>query len=267
MSLVVTTIGVKTSGRAAWLDEPAAAAYRRTLAAGNPAGGITDAGRTRAEQEEMYNLYLAGKLTATAARPGESKHETGRALDLAGAPQTWMRAWGKAYGWLSDQVPNEPWHFEYHPTYDKHAKAPAPAQTPTVPAPEEDEMQYLTRSQVEAAYWQMGRPPTNAEVDMQILRSVTDGVDAAQLLASIKASEEYQRYMIRRGYQDLLGREPSQADSNAWLAAWRRLGWTDYPELFAEMSKDPAVKAFAAKPAAEREALVAAARSVLRQRG
>lgn len=116
MALTLVGIGVKVSGRSAWLDKPAADAYKRMLADGCPTGGITDAGRTNAEQWDMWRAYLAGKLKATAAYPGTSKHETGRALDLAEPARTWVRQYGAAYGWHADRVRNEPWHFEWEPT-------------------------------------------------------------------------------------------------------------------------------------------------------
>lgn len=117
---------MKTNGRSAWLDAPAADSYRRMIAAGCPEGGITDAGRTYYEQAELYRLYLAGKLKATAAKPGTSKHETGRALDLDGAARAWVRTHGAAYGWMKDRVKNEPWHVEYEAAHDKQTASPAP---------------------------------------------------------------------------------------------------------------------------------------------
>ena len=120
-------IGTKVKGSPAWLTPAAAASYARMRAAGMPAGGITDAGRTFAEQAAMYALYLAGKLKATAAVPGTSKHEKGNALDLAGDAQSWVRANGARFGWLIDRVPNEPWHMEYVAARDTAAATPTPA--------------------------------------------------------------------------------------------------------------------------------------------
>lgn len=120
-----------------WLRADAAASYQRMRAAGLPAGGITDAGRTRAEQEVMYARYLRGELVAYAAKPGTSKHETGRALDLSGHARAWVRAHGQRYGWLRDQVRNEPWHMEYVAALDLAAAdtIPAPAAATPPPAP------------------------------------------------------------------------------------------------------------------------------------
>jgi hypothetical protein len=131
--MLITTIGATVKGEWAWLDAPAAASYDRMLADGCPTGGITDAGRTNAEQWEMWRLYLAGKLKATAAYPGTSKHETGRALDLTGAALAWVRAHGVDYGWIRDAVRNEPWHCEYMSAWDTKGKTPTPAQEDDMP--------------------------------------------------------------------------------------------------------------------------------------
>lgn len=91
----------------------------------------------------MWRKYKAGKLKATAAYPGTSKHETGRALDLSGAALEWVRAHGAAYGWLSDRVKGERWHVEYHPAYDQHATPTTPPATAPAPTPQEDDMRHL----------------------------------------------------------------------------------------------------------------------------
>ena len=133
----MTVIGFKTSGATAWLDAAAAGSYARMRAAGCPTGGITDSGRTNAEQWVMYRLYLAGKLKATAAYPGTSKHETGLALDLAVGALAWVRAYGADYGWIKDRVANEPWHVEYVAARDTKGKTPAPTQEEDMPSLEE----------------------------------------------------------------------------------------------------------------------------------
>ena len=117
-----------------WLDEPAAASYARARAAGMSAG-ITDAGRTRTEQEALYAAYLRGELAATAARPGTSVHELGRALDLPSWPRAWL-ATHPEHGWRRTLLPSEPWHFEYFPGLDGHR------------ADEEDDMRMLQRNNV-----------------------------------------------------------------------------------------------------------------------
>ena len=189
--IIEVVIGKKRSGRTAWLDAPAAAAYGRMLQGGCPGGGITDAGRTNAEQWVLWRKFLAGELKATAAFPGTSKHESGRALDLAfdvrGDARAWVRAHGRAFGWLKDRVANEPWHMEYVASLDQHGArlvsnpttttlgildvpvlaSPAPL-IPITPPPlpeEDDDM----RDQIMALYLRRwGQLPTAADLARQL---------------------------------------------------------------------------------------------------
>ncbi len=138
---------IDTAGH--WLRADAAASYLRMLACGMPPGGIAalGAGRTYAEQEKLWKAYKAGKGNL-AARPGTSRHETGRALDITRgtAAQSWAARGGNAlkvspaettraelFGWVRD-VPSEPWHFVYFPTLDHAAKLPTLRPTATGPA-------------------------------------------------------------------------------------------------------------------------------------
>lgn len=43
---------------------------------------VTSTKRTRAEQTQLWQRFLAGKSTLPAARPGTSKHELGLAIDV-----------------------------------------------------------------------------------------------------------------------------------------------------------------------------------------
>lgn len=115
-----------------WLEPAAAASYVRARAAGMPAG-ITDAGRTREEQAALYARYLRGELTATAAKPGESRHEAGRALDLPERPAAWLAA-HPDHGWRRT-IAREPWHFEYLEQLDRHRDEP-----------EDDDMRMIQRN-------------------------------------------------------------------------------------------------------------------------
>lgn len=171
MALTLVGIGTKVSGRSAWLDDPAAGAYKRMLKAGCPTGCITDAGRTGPEQIEIFMARFTTdyarsakydkrlwrgvawwrKVGATnAATPGTSNHETGRALDLAEPARSWVRAHGAAYGWLKDRVRNEPWHMEYLAVHDTHRNdipTPPPAPTPT---PAKDWFDMATEAELRA---------------------------------------------------------------------------------------------------------------------
>lgn len=106
--------------------DPAAAAH--LLALQQSAGksgyniGVNEAGRSRARQQELYNLYKAGRGNLAAA-PGHSVHEKGTAFDLNGfggnenSPQfKWLLANAKNYGfsWVGKTFSQrEPWHWEY----------------------------------------------------------------------------------------------------------------------------------------------------------
>lgn len=83
---------------------------------------INEGGRSRARQQQLYDLYRAGRGNL-AARPGTSLHESGRAIDFGGAIQNanspqhrWLQQnagrWGfKWSGKNFSQV--EPWHWEW----------------------------------------------------------------------------------------------------------------------------------------------------------
>lgn len=88
---------------------------------------ITSGYRTYAEQKSLYDRWLAGTFFApSVAKPGTSRHENGRALDLRDSGSTpgvtvagnkrsnWMRANAARYGFTPNGYSfNEPWHFEY----------------------------------------------------------------------------------------------------------------------------------------------------------
>jgi len=109
----------RRNGKPAWLRRNAGKSYLRMARSSLPSGCISDAGRTNAEQWEMWRLYKAGKLKATAAYPGTSLHESGLAIDVAEPARKWVRKYGKFYGWVKDSVPNEPWHMTYVPSLDR----------------------------------------------------------------------------------------------------------------------------------------------------
>ena len=116
-----------------WVDvgggnraDPAAAAHLRALqqSAGKSGYniGVNEAGRSRARQSELYNLYRAGRGNLAAA-PGHSVHEKGTAFDLNGFGGNenslqfkWLLANAKSFGfsWVGKTFSQrEPWHWEY----------------------------------------------------------------------------------------------------------------------------------------------------------
>lgn len=136
---------IDTSGH--WLRADAAASYHRMRAAGMPSGGIAAAGRSYAQQLALWLAWKAGKGNL-AARPGTSRHETGRALDITRgtAAHTWATKGGnplkvastegiraELFGWTRD-VPSEAWHLVYYPSRDRSADLPTLRQGATGPA-------------------------------------------------------------------------------------------------------------------------------------
>lgn len=124
-----------------YLEAAAAASWFRMVRDGCPAGGITDALRTQAEQEAVFRKYYTTSYAASAkfdrrvwngltwwrkpgapsaATPGspQARHQKGLSLDLNGATKAWVRANGHRYGWIKDLVTGEDWHMEYQAARD-----------------------------------------------------------------------------------------------------------------------------------------------------
>jgi LAS superfamily LD-carboxypeptidase LdcB len=108
------------SGTSHQLWSPAARSFEAMQAAAAAEGvtiGITDSYRTYESQVDLVarkGLYSQGGL---AASPGTSMHGWGVALDLRldASAQAWMRSNGGRYGFV-ENVPREPWHWQYKPT-------------------------------------------------------------------------------------------------------------------------------------------------------
>lgn len=98
-------VTIDTAGH--WLSPDAAASYAQMRAAGLPAGGVTSAGRTAAEQAELH-----AKDPGVATTVDKSPHVKGQALDVStsSSAQTWLLANGAKYGWTRP-LANEPWHW------------------------------------------------------------------------------------------------------------------------------------------------------------
>jgi hypothetical protein len=70
--------------------------------------------RTMEHQQALYAAYLRGRGNL-AARPGESNHQSGHALDLnASSPGVlaWLERNARRFGFRRT-VPSEPWHWEW----------------------------------------------------------------------------------------------------------------------------------------------------------
>lgn len=116
-----------------WAEHAAAQSiFRIDRALGRPLR-ITEAGRTRARQQQLWDWYRAGVgaqhgIVYPPARPGTSPHETGLAID-ASLDHDWLIANGPAYGWLHD-VPRDYPHFVYHANRDAHVGTAGGIATP-----------------------------------------------------------------------------------------------------------------------------------------
>ncbi|MDA0563686.1 M15 family metallopeptidase [Streptomonospora sp. S1-112] len=86
---------------------------------------ITDAYRSFADQERLYDAYVSGEGNL-AARPGTSNHGEGLAVDLCGGVQNfgtpqheWMRANANDFNWFhpvwaqEGKSTSEAWHWEF----------------------------------------------------------------------------------------------------------------------------------------------------------
>jgi len=82
----------------------------------DPSTRVTSTRRSRSEQGRLYRRFLAGQSKYPVARPGTSKHEHGRAIDIIARPETLRRlgaAWerlGPTFKWggrFNDDI-----HFE-----------------------------------------------------------------------------------------------------------------------------------------------------------
>ena len=71
---------------------------------------ITSARRSTEDQQRLYDNYISGKSPYPAAKPGNSAHEKGNAVDIGNfnAAMEYLYAAG-----LKQTVPNDPVHFQY----------------------------------------------------------------------------------------------------------------------------------------------------------
>lgn len=109
-----------------WLRADAAASLIACIAEAGTSSKINSSGRTRAEQQALYNRYLADvragkKPPRWASKPGTSTHELGIAADIQTNSALWnymVAGQGAAADWTRPLLAppyNEKWHFEFHP--------------------------------------------------------------------------------------------------------------------------------------------------------
>lgn len=117
----VTTIG--------WADVEVqtARAFRKMAAAAKKAGiqlVIRSGFRSHARQKELFRAWREG-WGNRAARPGFSKHQSGRALDLDLDPDgtfSWLKKNARRFG-FARTVRGEPWHWEFRPSVTARASS------------------------------------------------------------------------------------------------------------------------------------------------
>lgn len=136
-AMSVITVGGKPTARAT------AHAFLKMEAAAEKAGvtlTISSAFRTMKEQQYFWNCYQTKACNGghLAARPGNSPHQNGRALDLASTDFPWLTSNAHRFG-FAKTVPSERWHFEFSGAdpggpCSGGAAPKAPAQQPDAPA-------------------------------------------------------------------------------------------------------------------------------------
>src|SRR5262250_252690 len=106
MSTSLNTLQPYLRPYAEWLVSAAPYAGARTWR-------VTSVKRSRAQQQQLYSNWLAGRSAFPAAPPGRSKHEYGLAFDMVTEPFSVLSTlgeWWKTLGGVWS--PSDPIHFE-----------------------------------------------------------------------------------------------------------------------------------------------------------
>lgn len=107
----LVSVGQKTeSGKEALLSPAAAAAFKAAEADLGRSIPITSAGRTRAEQQALWDNRASNPYPV--APPGTSNHEGGNAIDIEPNPPADVRQALERHGFRND-VPGDPVHWNY----------------------------------------------------------------------------------------------------------------------------------------------------------
>jgi hypothetical protein len=110
-AMSVITVGGKATARTT------AHAFLKMQIAAEKAGvtlSISSGFRSMKEQQYFYNCYLTKKCNNgnLAAKPGNSPHQNGSALDLAASDFSWLVKNASKFG-FKKTVPSERWHYQY----------------------------------------------------------------------------------------------------------------------------------------------------------
>lgn len=95
--------------------EPWLVPWARWLVSLWPSAQVTSTRRTRLEQSQLYEAFLAGASKYPAAPPGQSWHEYGRAFDIYAHPQILEqlgRIWIQVGGTWGGSDGSDPIHFQ-----------------------------------------------------------------------------------------------------------------------------------------------------------
>lgn len=80
---------------------------------------ITSGIRSSSDQARLYAQYVQGKSRYPVARPGTSKHEQGRAVDISASREvqeivaSYWKSWGGRWGGDWPGAQNDPVHYEF----------------------------------------------------------------------------------------------------------------------------------------------------------
>lgn len=80
----------------------------------DPSARVTSTVRSTSEQARLYRRFLAGQSKFPVAKPGTSRHEQGRAIDMVARPEVLrgLGEWWESLGGRWGGRFNDPIHFE-----------------------------------------------------------------------------------------------------------------------------------------------------------
>lgn len=123
------------NGARAWLSPSAAASLRRVDRQLGRTVTVTWGGRSRAEQQKLFDKYGWPR----AAWPGTSPHESGNAIDTDEWTKPGFVELMADNGWTRP-LKKEPWHLVHGNHRDNHLNDPAPSGGATTGTTTEDDM-------------------------------------------------------------------------------------------------------------------------------
>lgn len=198
-----------------YLSPAPAASWARAVAAGCPVT-ITSAYRSWDTQAAMRVAYekakAAGRKVAFTARPENSEHVTGYALDLKAPAIAWMRA-HPDYGFVFTD-PTESWHVAYRLSNDRHIPPVVIIpDLPTKPGTGTAKDNDMVNDIIWLYQNLLGRGPSPDDILERLGQSLTQIRD--DLLG---ASPRNEPYSIDAAYLTYLGRKSDPEGAKTWAA-------------------------------------------------